>query len=145
MVPVQQDIPLDVAVNNISDMLDSDKGVQASMLYSILPAIVTSRVPMIPSLRRSVTGYRARSLHTKSDSLTDASSISTPPPCYTSRPASGCATPERGFRETSVDFSDDASERPRSSGSAFPQVINTYEAETGVNWRYASQGTSPAG
>ncbi|KAL6712259.1 hypothetical protein ACN47E_000136 [Coniothyrium glycines] len=112
------------------------------MLYHILPAIVTSRVPALPSLRRSVTSYRTRSLHSKSSSLTEITPLGSPPPCYSSRPVSGSATPDHRFRDSSLEFSDDAAERPRSSGNAFPTVSATYETETGVNWRYASQGVS---
>lgn len=141
MLPVDQGVALDAPTNTFSDA-DEDKGVQTSMLYHILPTLVSSRVPTLPSIRRSVTSYRNRSLHTKSSSVSELSQIGTPPPCYTSRPVSGCATPERRFRDSSVDLSDDASDRPQSSGSAFPIVATTYEAETGVNWRYASQGIS---
>lgn len=139
MLPGEQTIAVDATMTNFPD-IEEDKGVHASMLYNILPSLVTSRVPTLPSIRRSVTSYRTRSLHSKTNSLSDTSSLGTPPPCYTSRPPSGAATPDRGFRDSSVDLSDDASDRPRSSGSSFPLVTTTYEAETGVNWRYASQG-----
>lgn len=139
MLPGEQTIAVDATMTSFSD-IEEDKGVHASMLYNILPSLVTSRVPTLPSIRRSVTSYRTRSLHSKTNSLSDTSSLGTPPPCYTSRPPSGAATPDRGFRDSSIDLSDDASDRPRSSGSSFPLVTTTYEAETGVNWRYASQG-----
>ncbi|EAT86375.1 hypothetical protein HBI56_100670 [Parastagonospora nodorum] len=109
---------------------------KTSMLYQVLPAIVQSRMPMLPSLRRSVSEYRNRGSHTKnSSSLSDISLPETPPPCYSSRPVSGRTTP-RPLSVTSAsvfEFDDDVSV----AGSA---STTTYESSSGISWQHARYG-----
>lgn len=119
------------------------KSVRTSMIYQVLPAMVSSHLPTIPSLRRSICEIRDRRLHSKTNSITELSLPGTPPPGYTSRPSSGSATPNRRSLiagEPELDFPDDVSERPSSSTSSVPPPFSTYETKTGINWKYAAQG-----
>lgn len=116
-----------------------DRFITPSMLYNVLPTLVSNRIPTIPSLRRSLSGKR----HTKSHSLTEIPAPETPPPDYTSRAPSGSATPNNTFGETDYEFSDAASERPASSASTVPPPFASYETKTGIKWKYASQGMRP--
>jgi hypothetical protein len=121
------------------------KNVRTSMIYQVLPAMVSSHLPTIPSIRRSINEIRGRRLHTKTNSISENSLPGTPPPSYTSRPSSGSATPNRQSLiagETELDFLDDVSERPSSSMSSGPPPFSAYETKTGINWKYAGQGTN---
>lgn len=123
--------------------LEPPKPAQPSMLYQMLPTVVTSRLPTLPSLRKSLNEVRNRGLHSKSSSLSVASEPTTPPPGYSTRPGSSSATPNHfslGFTETEFDFSDDASEQSSLSGSAPVPMLGAHETATGINWKYASQG-----
>ncbi|KAF2853265.1 hypothetical protein T440DRAFT_466245 [Plenodomus tracheiphilus IPT5] len=136
---------------NLDIQMDSDmafeasKSTRPSMIYQMLPAMVSNRIPTLPSLRKSLNDARNRSLHSKSSSVSEGSEPETPPPSYSSRPGSGSATPNRfslAFAEGEIDFSDSVSERPCSSGSGLAPRLAVHEAATGINWRYASQGRS---
>ncbi|CAO2655621.1 Nn.00g044240.m01.CDS01 [Neocucurbitaria sp. VM-36] len=118
--------------------IDEQRNIRPSMLYHVLPTMVSNRIPTLPSLRRSLSGRR----HGKSHSLTEIPVPATPPPHYTSRPGSGSATPNLNFGDTESDFSDDASERPSSSLGAAPPLFAAYETKTGISWKYASSGIS---
>ncbi|KAL5113299.1 hypothetical protein ACEQ8H_008833 [Pleosporales sp. CAS-2024a] len=109
---------------------------ETSMLYQVLPAIVQSRMPKLPSLRRSMTGYCAGTMHAKnSNSLAELSLPATPPPGYTSRPVSGSTTPwPTSVASASLfEFDDDAC----TAGSA---PITAYETTTGISWHHAKHG-----
>jgi hypothetical protein len=101
---------------------------KASMLYHVLPIIVQSRLPMLASLRRSISELHTRSSHSKSKSLPEMARPATPPPDYTSGPGSGSATPYRS------DFEDNGSRRDDTCTSP------TYERTSGINWQYARHG-----
>lgn len=118
------------------------KNFRASMIYQVLPAMVSSHLPTIPSIRRSISEIRDRRFHSKTSSITELPLPGTPPPGYTSKPCSGSATPNRHslVGEAEVDFLDDVSERPSSSMSSIPPPFSAYETKTGVNWKYAGQG-----
>lgn len=119
------------------------KSVRTSMIYQVLPAMVSSHLPTIPSIRRSIGEIRDRRLHSKADSITELPLPVTPPPGYTSRPSSGSASPNRRsiiVGEADLDFSDDASERPGSSMSSNPPPFAAYETKTGISWKHAGQG-----
>jgi hypothetical protein len=125
-----QDIEADVLIS-ISELHEN----KASMLFQVLPAIVQSRMPMLPSLRRSVSEYRTRGSHNKKHSLSELSLPETPPPGYTSRPASGNTTP-RPSSVTSASvfrFDDDVS-------VASPAPITTFETASGISWQHARHG-----
>lgn len=121
------------------------KNFRSSMIYQVLPAMVSSHLPTLPSIRRSIGEIRDRRFHSKSNSMTELPLPlpGTPPPGYTSRPSSGSASPNRRsvvVGEADLDFSDDASERPGSSMSMNPPPFAAYESKTGINWKYAGQG-----
>jgi hypothetical protein len=108
-----------------------------SMLYQVLPAIVQSRMPILPFLRRSVSEYRTRGMHGKNGSLSEVVP-ETPPPVYTSRPVSSSNSQLRPLSVTSAsvfDFEDDVS-----IASSTPTI--TYEASTGISWQHAKHGMS---
>jgi len=116
-----------------------------SMLYSVLPTLVSNHLPTIPSLRQSFNDVRNRGAHSKSNPVNEIPQPETPPPSYSSTPQSGSATPNRlsvALEEADLDFSDDVSERPVSSSSAQAPLFGAHEASTGIRWKYASLGTS---
>lgn len=117
--------------------MDEQWTVRPSVLYHVLPTMVSNRIPTIPSLRRSLSGKG----HGKSNSLTELIAPETPPPHYTSRPGSGSGTPNVLHELSEFDFSDDASERPSSSMGIAPPLFAAYETKTGISWKYASSGT----
>ncbi|KZM24273.1 uncharacterized protein EKO05_0005764 [Ascochyta rabiei] len=115
------------------------------MIYQVLPAMVSSHLPTIPSIRRSISEIRDRRLHSKANSITEILLPGTPPPGYTSRASSGSATPNRRSPiagEAELDFPDDVSERPGSSNSSAPPLFSAYESRTGIHWKYAGQGVN---
>jgi hypothetical protein len=114
-----------------------------SMLYSVLPTVVSNRLPIIPSLRQSLSDVRTRSSYAKSNLVTELPQPKTPPPGYSSIPPSGSVTPFRlsvALDEANLDFVDDISERPNSSGSTLPPAPDSHEMSTGIRWKYASLG-----
>lgn len=115
-----------------------------SMLYSVLPTVVSNHLPTIPSLRQSLNDVRNRGSYSKSTSVDELPQPETPPPGYSSTPPSGSVTPCRlsvALSEADATFVDDASDRPGSSGSALPQLYHAQETSTGIKWKYASLGT----
>ncbi|KAI8935539.1 hypothetical protein NX059_008109 [Plenodomus lindquistii] len=144
MLRINQTQDLDMEMDTTTAMEDS-KATQASMLYHMLPTMVSTRLPTLPSLRKSLSDARNRASHSKSSSITEVSEPETPPPSYSSRPGSGSATPNRlslAFTEREFDFSDNVSERSSSSGIAPIPTLVAHEANTGIKWKYASQGRS---
>ena len=120
-----------------------DNSFKLSMLYSVLPTVVSDRLPSLPSLRQSLNDVRNRGSHSKSSSVTELPQPDTPPPGYFSIPPSGTVTPHRlsvALGEADLDFIDDGSERPSSSRSTNPAAFDTHETSTGIRWRYASLG-----
>ncbi|KAH7083261.1 hypothetical protein BKA63DRAFT_502588 [Paraphoma chrysanthemicola] len=122
---------------------DDRESKRTSMLYHVLPALVQSR---IPSFRRSLSTYRRRGLHSKSNSVAEMSRPCTPPPDYTSRPGSGSSTPSRQASDASdsvFDYEDDRSDAPSSAASDPPPaefpMATTHEPWTGINWQRATQ------
>jgi hypothetical protein len=101
---------------------------KANILYYFLPAIMQSRMPTLPSFRRSV----------------HDSSPGTPPPGYTSTPTSGSTTPEcyRSVAATSVFNDNDENGAPITTPgrAVFPQSGSPYECSTGINWQHARHG-----
>lgn len=134
------------------DILDSSFAVRIaegsfrpSILYSLLPAAVSNRIPTIPSLRRSIGETKSCASHSKSSSLTELLQPETPPPGYSSTPPSGTVTPQglsAALNEAELDFADDISERPSSSRSSHPPIYDRQETSSGIRWKYASLGTS---
>lgn len=129
------------------------KEARPSMFYNVLPTAVQSRLPRLPSIRRSISSIGeigGRTMHTKSRSIIDTDSDSgpgTPPPTYTSRRTSRQGSEFRGSRASIIstdteemDFRDGMSERPVSSMST-PPPFTVSESMTGITWKYANQGT----
>jgi hypothetical protein len=120
----------------VSSGSGGSKVLQASLIYQVLPAMVQNRIPTLPSLRRSVSGFHTRGLHMKNKSVTEMSLPETPPPGYTSRSGSGSTTPTSLF-----DISDDTSDVALRSGMSTPTpLVAAYETSTGVNWQHARHG-----
>ena len=113
-----------------------------STLYTMLPSIIQNRIPKLPSIRRSVSGFHGRSNYARTTSMSAQNNGSeTPSPTYTSK--QGSVTPN-GWLTSMMDVeeSNDAStyDRPISSSSTLP-VFNSSETESGINWKYANQGS----
>jgi hypothetical protein len=120
--------------------LEEQQSFKISMFYHVLPAVVQSRMPHLPSIRQSISDLRrTRSLHSKNNSTTETSLPRTPPPEYVSRPGSGYTTPYR-HSTTDFDFDDDVS--VASSASSSPPSILPYETSTGISWQHARHGTA---
>lgn len=123
------------------------KNIRPSMLYNVLPTVVQSRLPTLPSIRQSISDIRGRAFHVKSTSTdssdTEFAAPETPPPTYCSRRSSdGRSRVSILSNETEeIEFRDDASERPTSSMST-PPPFAVSETVTGINWKYANQGTA---
>lgn len=121
-----------------------------SMLYSMLPAVVKSRLPRIPSFRRSASMY---GLTTRRKPAPSASADSRP----SSGSTSGSRTPEytsavvlsgsRAMAEADISgyFIESASsdedrppalERKERSG----QGMELTERKSGIGWKFANQG-----
>ncbi|KAF1941318.1 hypothetical protein EJ02DRAFT_404790 [Clathrospora elynae] len=113
-----------------------------SMLYQVLPTMLSYRIPTLPSLLQSLSDARRGRLHGKSNSLTEFPTPETPPPGYSFGPDTGDTTPIFNFGDTYFDLMDDAPERPGSSRSAAPPLFTTHDMDTGIKWNYASQGIS---
>lgn len=129
-----------------SPITGESKKNRPSMIYSVLPVVLQNRIPTLPSLRRSISGLHGRSRHGKSGSIdTDVFQIPSPPPSYSSRPCSGSVSPDRNSivlpDGEESEMRDDEFERSSSSRySPPPFSLSIAETESGVNWRYASQG-----
>ena len=122
-------------------------GKDCSMLYSILPAAVQSRLPRLPSIRRSASMYGLPSHR-------DLSTISTP--------GSGSRTPEYEYK-TAIVLVD---QEERSNGFVIESAsvsseeddnfvsrldaklgkrterLEAYEVKSGIEWKFANQGTT---
>ncbi|KAF1911336.1 hypothetical protein BDU57DRAFT_524404 [Ampelomyces quisqualis] len=114
-------------------------GPKGSMLYQVLPLIMQTRMPMLPSLRRSVSNFRTGRVHSKNHSMSEGSLPKTPPPGYTSRPASGSTTPSQPTCTASM-LAFDLGDRISIAGSE-PSVRAlsepVYESSSGIQWQHA--------
>ncbi|KAF1956975.1 hypothetical protein CC80DRAFT_412224 [Byssothecium circinans] len=111
------------------------------MIFTVLPAVVQRRIPTIPSIRRTISGFHSRRSTSKETIQSE-----TPSPGCTSRPGSAQSTSSR----TSIDsvegeiaFQECFSTRPQSSMGT-PPTFYVLEKKTGINWRYSNQGVSLA-
>jgi hypothetical protein len=126
-----------------SPMALEENSFRPSMLYSVLPTLVSNRLPTIPSLRQSFHDVRSRGSYSKSNSVTELPQPETPPLGYSSIPPSGSVTPYRlsvALSEADLEFTDDGAERPSSSRSTQPPTFETHEKSTGIRWKYAGLG-----
>lgn len=117
----------------------------ASMLYSILPSAVQSRLPRLPSIRRSVSVY-GLSARRKSVQCSGSSSGSTTPEIQTQ----GAIVL---LQEESAALYEIENMGGRGNGDARPSTVvngndriggqtqTLGDSEAGINWKYANQGT----
>ncbi|ORX90973.1 hypothetical protein BCR34DRAFT_677999 [Clohesyomyces aquaticus] len=119
------------------------QGRPPSMLYTVLPTALQNRIPTLPSIRRSLSGFRGYSPPGKKLRAEEASEPESPPPGYTSRDES--EAPHGDWIVSSdaegVELGDNISERRGSSGS-MPPPFQLPETDSGINWKYANQGIS---
>ncbi|KAF2659938.1 DEAD-domain-containing protein [Lophiostoma macrostomum CBS 122681] len=154
-VTVQQRYAQTTIIESDTKTPSLKKTTKPSMLNFVVPAVVQSRIPTLPSIRRSVLDFRVRQVQLKSeDENTEGPSesksrVSTPPPDYSSRPTSylaGASQESLVFTDTEEleldeDITRPSSPRPSSVSSA-PPAFPLFESETGINWKYANQGIS---
>jgi hypothetical protein len=118
----------------------------ASMFYQVLPTVVQSRMPMLPSIRHSLNDFRTRGMHSKQNSMSDISLPGTPPPGYTSRGGSGTTTPQQYTSLTSIPVpgpEDDGCDTSLAQAThQLPTVAQ--EGSTGISWQHARHGMLPA-
>jgi hypothetical protein len=106
-----------------------------SLFFSALPKVVQNRIPVIPSIRRTISDYTkaTESVYTPEGTVILPES---PPPEYTSRPGSAGASPGLSIHNP---FEECGSIREQSSLGT-PPAFNISEGSTGINWKYANQG-----
>lgn len=145
MAPIrQQDIP--ATIRPLSADF-SPRAKEASMLYSMLPSAVKSRLPRLPSLRRSVSVYGMAARRKAPDS----------------RPASGSRTPEYAsamvlsgagmlnseediagyFVENLSSSSEEDVPQTSTSKGRQPLGMELTESRSGIGWKFANQGKCP--
>jgi hypothetical protein len=111
---------------------------ESSMLMSILPSMVQSRLPSIPSLRRSVSAYGLKARRGI------RSRPGTPPDDRTAMILSGSRVEELGSVTGTDYFGDETSSgeedaRGRLNGDRRRNVELT-EGRSGIVWKFAGQG-----
>ncbi|KAK0129293.1 hypothetical protein ONS95_001226 [Cadophora gregata] len=134
----------------LSEFLPRTK--EPSMLFSLLPSAVQSRLPRLPSLRRSVSMYGISRKRKVSVSRPSSGSS-------TSSASSGMRTPEQGYTSAMVlsdarnmmaddgvvDYlvesasSDEDTSMPRAGRN---QRLELTENKSGIGWKFANQGLS---
>lgn len=118
------------------DLAASSGDEKSSLLYSVLPKIVRTRIRRLPSLRRSISQYALESESTSSASSSRRTSrlysdLGTPPPGYQSRMSlSEPVSDAEGDDELPI--------RPLSACSSEGPVEN----DSGILWKFANQGLS---
>ncbi|PMD47641.1 hypothetical protein L207DRAFT_576408 [Hyaloscypha variabilis F] len=139
----QRDLPATLRSRPLSaDFATRTK--EASMLYSLLPSAVKSRLPRLPSLRRSVSMYGLATRRKSADS----------------RPPSGAQTPEytsamvlsgagtlaseediAGYLVESLSTSSDEDVPQTSTGKGRQTSrMELTESRSGIGWKFANQG-----
>jgi hypothetical protein len=116
------------------DLTSSTGDEKTSLLYSVLPKIVRSRMKRLPSLRRSMSQYALGSEQSSPGSSRRTSGLypdlGTPPPGYQSRISLSEPVSDNEGDE-------DLPMRPLSSCSSIGPVEN----DSGILWRFANQGS----
>jgi hypothetical protein len=100
------------------------------MIYGMLPAAVTSRIPKLPLLRRSVPSYDRQLSDDRPKSAEGLLGSMTPPPRYSPSELSG--------DPKGVGYLDCPSPYNTSAMVAFGPA-----EQSTVEWKYANQGTVP--
>ena len=125
--------------------IPEQKCTRTSMLYNALPTVVRSRLPALPSFRRSINDFRSRAIYSKNVGIaataTETTAPESPPPTYSSRRSSGehSRVSIASADTEEINFQDDVPERPELSMST-PPPFAVSENMTGINWKYANQG-----
>jgi hypothetical protein len=112
---------------------------ETSMLFNLLPTIIQNRLPKVPSLRRSLSSYGLHALQ-QSPSLTNLS-----------RSFSGTSTPAEDYSDAmsvqSFETDENAGMLIRRRLSLEMSSVTAVEEpkpvenKSGIQWRYANQGT----
>ena len=122
---------------------------QSSMLFNILPSVVQSRLPQLPSIRRSASAYG--STRWKSPSGAPSSGSQTPEMGCTSTMvlrdlpdgvSSDGEEMEGYFVEQASSVEDLSIENTPSQTPRSRQTIDASESKSGIGWKFANQGTS---
>ena len=115
------------------DLTSSSSDEKTSLLYSVLPKLVRSRIRRLPSLRRSISQY---ALESETDSAASSrrtsrlySDVGTPPPGYQSRMSLSEPVSD-------AEGDEDLPLRPLSTCSIDEPVDN----DSGIVWKFANQG-----
>ncbi|KAL2060906.1 hypothetical protein VTL71DRAFT_8958 [Oculimacula yallundae] len=125
---------------------------EPSMLYSLLPSVVQSRLPRLPSIRRSVSMYsmarKRKPLMSRpssgSSTMSNSSGMQTPDGRYTSAMVLS-DTPGMTADDGLVDYtvesasSDEDTSSPRKKRA---QGMEMSENKSGIGWKFANQGFS---
>lgn len=117
-----------------------------SVLYSMLPSVVQSRLPRIPSLRRSVSMYGVARRKLYLSKSTPTSRPNTPPDEYDTAITLKAIAADGKRSEISQYYAEVSSEEEdqrgrlggRGSTTKNPTVT---EDKSGIGWKYAGQGT----
>ncbi|KAF4630970.1 hypothetical protein G7Y89_g7166 [Cudoniella acicularis] len=126
---------------------------EASMLYSMLPSAVQSRLPRLPSLRRLVSMYGLATCRRSAHSRTTSGSR-TPDSGYASamvlsRSANfGSDDDISGYFGDSVSSDEDASQNGTGTpqnGAVYAMQLTEVDSGTGISWKFANQGLSLLG
>lgn len=114
-----------------------------SIMYTILPPIVQSRIPKLPSIRQAVGRLRRSSSY--ASSISDSTRTRTPPPRYSSRPASAGENRWSMISDseaTDISHNEEINFDHSPSSRSTPPTFLMSEDQSGINWKYANQGRS---
>jgi hypothetical protein len=106
-----------------------------SLIMRLVPQLVESRIPQVPSIRSSITRLR-----TPKDSENLRLRSPSSPPSYSDRqpPNESIIEVEEGSSDMSCQAALEI--RPSSSRSSTLPTYQETETSSGINWRFATQG-----
>lgn len=124
----------------------------SSMLFTMLPAVVQSHLPQIPSIRNSVSEYglanrhRAAPIDSRPNSAVPSTGFQTPDGEYTnalvlSNPNGMADEDNAGYSGESTSSDEDTITGYRRSNSKH-QGIEMAETKSGIEWKFANQGST---
>lgn len=132
-----------------ADFPPASNDVEVSLLYSMLPSAVQSRLPRLPSFRRSISMYPdgKRRKSTDSRPSTGTSSGSSTPGGYTSAMV---MSDLKGFDDDDRLLYHIEGSSEVDSGSNTPEDrrgvrLELMDVQSGIGWKFASQGLSLLG
>lgn len=114
-----------------------------SMLYSMIPSAVKSRLPKLPSLRRSASMYGITTRPKSADPSCSSSGSTTPGAAFGSAMVWSGARAEGDlfFTEESMETSEEEDATQVDRKKPRPNVVLD-ENKSGVGWKFAKQGIS---